>query len=74
MYLVLEVKDIVSGKLEYHFSSYNDNFEKINSFSFNFNPDSFINLRFKNNYFYFSGEKNTLLFEAKPILSWKKKY
>lgn len=72
LYLVLEVKDIVSGKLEYHFSSYNDNFEKINSFSFNFNPDSFINLRFKNNYFYFSGEKNnTLLFEAKAHIILK---
>ena len=72
LYIVLEVKDIVSGKMEYHFTSYNENFVEKNSFDFGFDTDEFINIKLENNYFYFLGKKNNALnLEAKATIVLK---
>jgi len=72
LYIVLEVKDIVSGKMEYHFTSYNENFVEKNSFDFSFDTDEFINMKLGNNYFYFLGKENNVLnLEAKATIILK---
>lgn len=74
LYMVLEVKDIVSGKMEYHFTSYNENFVEKNSFDFSFDTDEFINIKLENNYFYFLGKENYVLdLEAKATIILKEK-
>ena len=72
LYIVLEVKDIVSGKMEYHFTSYNENFVEKNSFDFSFDTNEFINMKLGNNYFYFLGRENNVLnLEAKATIILK---
>ena len=74
LYMILEVKDIVSGKMEYHFTFYNENFVEKNSFNFSFDTDEFINIKLENDYFYFLGKKNNVLnLEAKATIILKEK-
>ena len=72
LYIDLEVKDIVNGKMEYYFTSYNENFVEKNSFDFSFDTDEFINIKLENNYFYFLGKENNVLdLEAKATIILK---